>query len=277
MDRIAFRLPLVLAFLFGGYSVFLFDTAAGADESESEKSVGLTHETNKDENPYKAWHFVWGGVNVYPGLTASEEFVDQKMDMPLGLLFWDWERPVTFRDLRNRGMLWEPYVGVLRGLNKHLVLFLTGGAIAGTIEENSRNHLLLLPLETTIEFKRKAFYATVGLNYYPFQRPDPKSLSKRISLKRTFQNVKPFMAMGLTCMKQIEIGSAEIKAPGLGRIFKKTEEFDYLFGHLSTRLGIELPLTPRNSITMSAGYAFCYPHAKEFSGVALGIFHSYRF
>lgn len=277
MKRSSFRLPLVWTFVYGVCCAAAFASASGAGELGPQKSVGTTPETDKIENPYQAWHFAWGGANVYPGLSLSEKYIDQHMNAPLSLLFWDWERPTTFRTWRNRGMLWEPYIGVLRGLNKHLSLSLSGGAIAGTMRENSKNHLLLLPMETTIEFKRKAFYATVGLNYYPFERPNPENLSTRISLKRTFQNAKPYIAVGLTGMKLTEIGSAEIKAPGLGRIFKKRQRFDYLFGHLSTRLGIELPLTTRHSITLSAGYAFCHPYSEEFSGVMLGIFHTYRF
>lgn len=277
MNRINFRLPLVWTFVYGVCGAVIFATASGAGEAESQESVESIPETDKTENPYQAWHFAWGGANVYPGLSISEAYIDRSINTPLSLLFWDWERPTTFRTWRNHGMLWEPYAGVVRGLNRHFMLSLSGGAIAGTMKENSKNHLLLLPMETTIEFKRKAFYATVGLNYYPFERPDPENLSKRISLKRTFQNAKPYIAVGLTGMKLIEIGSAELKAPVLGRIFKKMQRFDYLFGHLTTRLGVELPLTPRNSITLSAGYAFCHPYSEEFSGVTLGIFHTYRF
>ena len=248
-----------------------------ADEALCEERAEVSSKP-KEGPTEKSWAFVWGGANVYPGLAKSEEFIDTQINRPLGLLLWDWDRPTTFKNYERRGFLWEPYAGVLKGLNRHFMAFATTGAIGGTIANPGDYHLLFAPLKVKAQFKRVAAYATVGLDYYPWETPDLEALrDSRFSLKQSLRLSKPFVAVGLTYMKQVETGLVRISLPGIGQIFKQKERFDYDFGHLTTRLGIEIPLGLRNSVTVAAGYAFCYPNSEEFSGVTVSIFHVYRF
>jgi len=257
--------------------LFVLMTCSGPTFAEPIGTAPDETVSKEKKDPYKAWYIIMGGSNVHPGLKKSEQFINQKMNGPLNLLFWDWRRPTTFRNWRDSFFLWEPYIGIVKGIDEHFTIFLTGGVIGGTLTNKSQNHLLVIPMKTTVKFGRFAEYATLGFNYYPFERPNPESLPEKFSIKQTFAHAKPFAAFGLTAMRQVETGSASIAWPSGDRIYKQRERFDYRFGHVSARLGLELPINKRDSVTASAGYAFCQPHPEEFSGPVMGLFFMHRF
>jgi hypothetical protein len=224
------------------------------------------------------WYFTWGAANVYPRLAESEAYINRDINGPLGVLFLNWKKPATFKDYRESGLLWEPYVGVAKELNRKMVVFLTAGAVRGTIMSSGSYRLLLMPTKVDVRFRRTTAYVTTGLSYYPWERCDVTVLQdRRFSLKRSLQQAKPFVSLGLTYMNEVGTGSAEVSLPLVGRVYAQSDRLAYDFAHLTTRLGVEIPLSTRNSISMSAGYAFCYPHGEEFSGPTVGIFHVYRF
>ena len=257
------------------------DTPAGPDAVAKEAtappaSVEKDQASGKNEDR-NSWYFIWGMSNVHPDLKPSEAQINRDMNEPLRLIMPGYRDVRTFRGMEKDFEMWDPQFGAARDLNKWLTLFATGGVVAG--EAQSRHHYYPLLIKTSVlsSFKRFAAYAALGLDYYPLGKPHKEPKEAGNTILRSLRGIRPVLELSSGYVYVSCVGEGQISMPLVGSIYKKRHVLVFHEWNVSPRVGFEIPITPRNSISLMGGYQFLLPDNREYNGPCMVLMHHLKF
>ncbi len=241
--------------------------------SSQEETWSSSHE---EAAPYaRRWYAAIGASNFHPGLRESEARIDRELNKPLGWLPF-WKEPTTSRDRRNRFLLWGISFGIGRDITPRTSwMFWTGGAW-GTIENKERYGLV----RTDIPLSRGGAALSLEGYFYPWGKVDYASQTNARGTERAvaaLANAKPYLALASGYSFVRNEATGRFKLPLVGTFFQQTEKYDHHMMQISPRIGVELPLSPRNSFTAEGGYYFFSSHRREYNGPFLTMTFRRRF
>lgn len=289
MSARATRNTLVFFVLtFAAISAFAADEPAKAPESAPAAAAAPAAETGEKLTTSRDrakeaggewenhWYFIWGAANVYPKLEDSIRKINKEINGPMNMLFPNWEKPTTFRDWRDKGMLWDFHVGAGRDLGQYFSVYATTGYIRGVVK-SEEDYMLWLPAKTKVKFQRDLGFVMLGAQYYPFKKAVFNTDPECCYFARVAEGIRPYFELATCYVHLTAFGSGKVKVPLFGTIYKKGEYTDYNLSYLSPRMGVEIPLGRSDSITLAGGYSFYLMDAREFNGPAMFIMHKHKF
>ena len=191
----------------------------------------------------------------------------------LGNLLPRWERPTTFKDWCDDWRVWDLWGGYGRDINAYSSWTIyTGGGI-GTIPNGKRYFPLGIPLRIDADFTRKSFLLGSSISYYPWGRPVKSEPGLVASLKAA----RPMAEFNVGYTYQISIGDVKASLPLAGNLLHIKDEKRYHLFWISPRIGMEVPLTAKDSLNVLAGYTVMHQHGPEYNGALLEFFVRHRF
>ena len=228
--------------------------------------------------PYvKHWFIGFGGTNFRAPLSESEGRINSQINGIFGKVIPGWSKPRTFKDWSNDTMLWDGNVTIGRDTSPRTSLaFLVGGATGCVPNEDSYG-----PLATDIEFTRFTVFASLVGSYYPWGKPTfepmPKGFCNKIG--SAFRHSRPYIALGAGYVYMDARADVKLEAPGLGmgQLFRQKDISKQHMFQISPRLGLELPVSESNSITIEGAYYKFHQHDEEYTGPAWSLGFRHRF
>ncbi|HOJ31925.1 MAG TPA: hypothetical protein PKY35_04710 [Candidatus Hydrogenedentes bacterium] len=224
------------------------------------------------------WYLILGVSNVYPGLRESEHEINRDINGRLGSLFPRWNKPETFSDWRDEMRLWDLQVGVGRHLSPRWSAFAIVGGIMGTARTRNGYFPLGFPIHIYTKFERKVWFLASGVDYYPWGKAEfPKESTHTNPITKRLFAAKPFLEAAGGYVNVYTVGQVKIELPfkeDLAKI-KHAEYYDLFY--LSPRLGVDIPLSEDNQLSLMAGYLFFTRHPDEYSGASFYITFKHRF
>jgi len=248
------------------------DPAVGADAPGAAESADAPREEWAN-----SWYFTWGFNNLHGELKESEAQIDRELNRVFGVLLPRWKKPITFGDWSDDFKLWDFHVGAARDLNRYLTWVMTVGGSAGTVANTERYMPLLIPIKMDMDFSRRLWFISTALDAYPLGKPMLDTSSVRSRIMRSVRAIRPLVEISTCYVRLTSIADVKCQVPLAGTIFKKYEETDYDLFYVSPRVGLECPITKRDSVVVSAGYNFFTTHGGEFDNWAVYMFHRHRF
>jgi hypothetical protein len=274
MPEMPARLVRVAA-LFG----LVLGAAAHAEESPAAASDAAP---NADSQPEKksrleGWQFFHVMANIWPRLEESEDKIDKQLNKGLGRLFPRWEEPTTFKDWRNDFKMWDLQIGVSKDIGKKWAVAVTGGAVEGLIP-NSEKYYFPLPVKVNANMERQSWSVSVAADYYFRGRPslDPATKGQN-PVARRLRAAKPYAEL---CTGYVNVKgrcTVSFERPVLGKLFRYTDKFQHDLFFVSPRIGIDIPVTKKDSVSFMAGPLFFTSHEKEYNNVAFYTVFRHRF
>lgn len=253
---------------------------AGAAEPAAETAAEPEFKAlfDEDETPQERsdryWYLIIGPANVHPRLEESTSEIDRDINGLFGSLLPKWEKPDTFATWRDRFWLWDVHMGVGYSLNDKWSLFSTAGFIMGDAKTDNKYMGGLLGIEA--KFHRKVWFVSAGFDYYPWGKPDYADATEGNALMRRLRAGKPYFEAGVGYVNLYGVGQSKIALPLIGDIAKvKHAEYYDLF-YLSPRIGYDVPVSERGSVSLMAGYLFFMQHPDEFSSWSFYFLYKHR-
>jgi hypothetical protein len=222
------------------------------------------------------WYFAFGTSNFHPRLDESEAKIDREINR---LFTWCpfWKEPVTFKDWADDFCLWDITVGVGRDFTPKTSWMIWTGGSAATIENNERYG----PVSTEIEFARFTAFLTVQGYWYPWGKVDHDAVAAERGKSRvasSFKHSKPYLSLATSYVYMDADADVQFKLPLIGTILSQPEQYEHHLYQVSPRLGIELPVSENNSITVEGLYYFIGPtHGDEYNGPSFNVMFKHRF
>lgn len=211
------------------------------------------------------WYLLVAAVNTYPKL-ESEELVEKFFNKPLSLLAPGFDDVQTFSDVRDAGLMWPPHVGAGKVLNDRWGMFFQTGYSAGKVRTKATDpSLLLLPLHTDFEVQRKAFYAGLGLDFYPWRTA---KLGEYDGVKERLRAARPFLGSRLTVTHATYDAKIKVGFKPLNTLVELKPANDWLIPSLNFCAGADVPLSRQSMLTFNAGYNFFADRQFDFGGTA---------
>lgn len=259
--------------------ILLMGLAAAEETSKPEMGDGAASSNEgTDDGQKKKWQVFFSAANIWPKLDESEGKIDKLINNGLGRLFPRWEEPETFKDWRDDFKLWDLQLGVGREINPHLAWYAIVGGVRGYQPNSGRYLLLGVPVKVNANFERTVFCAGVGLDYYPWGQPTlSESSAGENPIWRRLREAKPYFEAATGYVDVKGRASASIERPLLGKIIRYTDKARYDLFYVSPRVGIDIPLSKRNSISFSAGPLKFTSHQREFDNLSFYTTLRHRF
>lgn len=216
----------------------------------------------------RRWYVGIGATNYHPALRESEAQIDRQLNRVFGWMPC-WQRPTTFKDWRDRFILWDITAGVGSDISQKTALMVWFGGASGTIKNREGYGLFA----TDIRFARTTAFAVPEFYYYPMGKVDYAETSEVRGCERlraALANTKPYLsvAAGYTFVRAK--GDARFKAPVVGTFFRQRQTEDHHMYLISPRLGVEMPVGKNTSFSALAMYLFNGPHhSREYNGPAI--------
>ncbi len=232
----------------------------------------MEEQDNPDSENQDSFWFM-GTSNYHLRLEESEKRIDGMLNNTLGKVLPRWERPTTFKDWCEDWRVWDLWGGYGRDINAYSSWTVyTGGGI-GTIPNGKRYFPLGIPLRLDADFTRKSLLVGSSISYYPWGRPVKKEPGFVASLKAA----RPVAEINLGYTYQISIGDVKASLPLAGNILHIKDEKRYHLFWLSPRIGVEAPITDKDSLNVLVGYTIMHQHGPEYNGAMLEFFVRHRF
>lgn len=243
-----------------------------------ESNPGVEEQSTDSKDFEKRW-FVFGGLTNYQTrLEESEKQIDAEINDLFGKVIPRWKKPITFKDWSDDLKLWDAWIGVGRDISPRWNWFVDVGGGAGTIKNSEWYYPLLIPLKVDVDFTRTELFAEAGTDFYPWGKPENSSEQQAGSgLMRSLRATRPYFSLAVGYNRQTAIGDVRIDRPFIDRIARIKDEEAYDLLYVNPRISIEMPLTQRDSINFTAGYAFFDQHPDEFNSFASGVFFKHKF
>jgi len=246
-------------------------SAPGADAKPGAPAA----ESDSEEGRYRGWQVFVAAANLWPRLDETEAKIDRLINNGVGRLCPRWEEPRTFSDWRDDGMLWDFQLGVGRDIADKWTWYAAAGGAFGHQPNSHRYFPLGLPMKIGVDFDRSAWFVTSGLDYYPWGVPEyPEDGPSILACLRA---AKPYVegAIGYVYLK----GRAECSfaLPLLGEFAHYQDKAQYDLFYLSPRLGVDIPVSKRNSVSVAAGPLLFTTHEHEFNNVSIYTVLRHRF
>jgi len=245
------------------------------DKSLDQAAKLVESPQTKDKSP---WYLIVGISNVWPRLEESEHEINRDINSRMRLLLPRWNEPETFADWRDEMKLWDLQVGVGRHLAPKWSAFGVVGGIMGIARTRNGYFPLGLPIQVYTKFERKVWFLASGLDYYPWGKAEfPKESPRQNPIARRLFAAKPFVEAAGGYVNVYTVGQVKIELPfnyDLAKI-KHAEYYDLFY--VSPRLGVDIPLSENNQLSLMAGYLFFTRHPDEFSSATYYLTFKHRF
>ncbi len=222
------------------------------------------------------WYLIVALANVWPRLEESEAQIDRDVNDLLGNLLPRWDEPTTFRDWRDDLKLWDIQIGLGRSLNDRWSVFVTAGGIAGSVTTENAYRPLLFPLHIRSKFRRKVWFASAGVDYYPWTKVDYDPNARGNWFTRRIRAARPYVQAATGYVHVRTEGEVRFRAPVLGNLAKVTIDRKYDLCYLSPRIGLDIPVTERGNFALMAGYLFFMQHPREFDTASFYFMYKHR-
>jgi len=261
-------------------NVFVLVPAWGDEQPAPDAATVDNSAQPSDADVSSKWQIFFAAANVYPGLEESESKIDKMINGGLGVLFYNWNEPTTFKDWGEEGRLWDFQVGIARRLNEKWSCYAATGGTLGLIE-NGNNYwtwLAPIPMKVETDFERKLWFLTTGLDYYFMGRPElPERREGEMGLVRCLRGAKPYAEMATGYINLKSRAMVRLKAPVVGQFLGYEDATRYDLFYLSPRLGVDIPVTKRDSVSFAAGYLFFTNHTKEYDNTSIYAIYRHNF
>jgi len=250
----------------------------GADEK------AIPPQPKPDANAAKAaddawvnrWFVVWGPANVHAQLWESENEINHQINGTLGRIIPNWDRPTTFRDWSNDLLLWDFHFAAGRDLGPKFSWFVDVGGVLGTIKTKD-NYWLVVPLDSRVAFSRAVWFAAAGMDFYPFGKPRLVKTDKGCGILRALKAARPYIELATGHVHANEAAKVRLKISGTNLGFSKDEFLHHDVDYISPRIGVEVPVTQNDSISLQAGYLFFDRHGSDFNNLSVYLLHRHKF
>ena len=250
----------------------------GAEEKDAaaQSKANATGAAASDDAWVNQWYFVWGPANVHAQLWESENEINHQINGTLGRIIPDWNRPTTFRDWSDNMLLWDMHFGVGRDLGPKFSWFVDVGGVVGEIKTDG-NYWLVVPLRSRVSFSRTIWFVAAGMDYYPFGKPRLVKTDKGCGLLRALKATRPYVELAAGHVHADESAKVRLKLSGTNLGFSKDEFLHHDVDYISPRVGLEMPVTQNDSISLQAGYLFFDRHGSDFNNLSVYLLHKHRF
>lgn len=246
-----------------------------AGKDEQPKSAAASQSSGVSKETKWQWFFV--AANLYPRLDESESKIDRLINGRLGALFPRWEEPRTFGDWRDDGQLWDFQVGIGRDINPEWNWYVSVGGTYGKQENTNWYMPLGIPLGFEIDFQRWLWFVSSGVDWYFLGPPELASKAAHPNpLMRRLAGTKPYAEFAVG---YINLHASCRTTPELPfrSLFTYNDHARYDLFYWSPRVGIDIPLTERDSVSFAVGYLFFTNHPTEFNNVSIYTIYRHRF
>ncbi len=243
------------------------------NETDLQPVSAAEKKTSEQEGFQKQSFWFFGTSNYHLKLHEAESKVDRMLNTPLGLIFPRWEEPTTFKNWSDDFKIWDFWAGYGRDINEKFSWSIYGGGGAGTVPNSKRYYPLGVPLKLNMDFTRRSLMIGSSISWYPWGKP----VSTGRGVMNALRASKPVAEMNIGYNHQTSIGDVTFKLPLLGDVLHIKDEAKYNLFWASPRLGVEIPLTEKDSLNLLTGYLFFHQHKDEFNGILLEFFIRHRF
>lgn len=250
------------------------ETSSTVDDNGEDVAVRAMDEEEELSN----WFLFLAASNLHPKLDETEDLIEKLINNGLGSVCPRWEDPETFSDWRDEFRLWEVMAGVGYHLSPKWAWYIATGFVRGTTQKETNMFPLFLPVKTEVEFTRSVIFITSGLDYYPWGKsvlPPKREGESRIM--RRLRGARPYgeLATGYVHIRtKAPVTIANLGGENLIR-YNKTAVYDMTY--LSPRLGVDFPLTDRDTFAFQAGYLFFDKHKDEYNNASYYFIYKHRF
>jgi len=226
----------------------------------------LEHRQEAEEPP--RWYLHTGFVNAYPKL-ESERLIKQLFNPAMRFLAPSFGDVTTVGTLRDRGLLFQPQIGLGYVLSDHLTWSFQTGWVQGKVRTKGRDSSIFLglPLLTDFEIKRSAAFLGTGFDVYPLGMPDTTSLD---TWMQRFKASRPYVGASVTATYatfRAKVRVAVAPLPNLGIDLSD----QWLVFSLNLHGGWELPITERDGLLINVGYNRFNRQRQDFEGFAVSM------
>jgi hypothetical protein len=256
--------------------VILFSGQARAESQPPAQREGLAVE-RKDEYE-KQWQAAFMAALLIPRLEESEGKIDHLINGKLGALFPRWENPVSFGDWRDNGRMFDFHLGLGRDINPKWSWMATVGGTAGFQSNPEVYFPLGVPMGINVTFERKLWFVTGAVDYFPWGKPQlgEKHAGQNPVWRRLFA-ARPYVEGTVGYVNTKAHANIEFRLPIAGKFFTYQDKGRYDSIYVSPRVGIDIPITQSDSISLAAGYLFFTSHQNEFNNVSIYTIYRHRF
>ncbi len=246
-------------------------------EAPSPKGPDSTYRKTLRVDTNRYWYLLVGVANDWPRLHESEHEINRDVNRFFGSFVPRWHRPTTFKDWRDDLRLWDLHGGLARSLSNRWSVFLVTGGITGAVRTKN-GYFLGVPFEVHSKFERRVLFLSTGADYYPWGKASlPETAERNQGLKQRLFAAKPYLQMALGYSNVYAVGQVKVSLPWVGSVAKgkHAEYYDLFF--LSPRLGVDIPLNEKDTLSLMAGYLFYTRHPDEFNGPSFFITYKRKF
>ncbi len=223
------------------------------------------HDVREAPERPRRWFLLFAAVNTYPQL-ESEETVAKLFERPMEFLAPGFSGVTTFSDMRDRGFLWPPHVGVGRVFGKRWSAFIEVGYSVGKVRtEATDTSLVLWPLHSDYEVKRSALYAGLGLDYFPWGRAN---LAEYTGFKARLAAARPFIGTRVTWTEAGYRADVKVGPKPFGSLIRVKLDDTWLIPSFNANVGLDVPMTKHSALSLNAGYNFFAYRRYDFEGPA---------
>lgn len=244
-----------------------------AEETAPDKQRVETAE-ERAEAPYeREWFWFICTTNYHLDLKESESQIERQINRGLGLLFPRWDNPTTFKDWGDDFYLWDLSGGFGRDISPKFSWAVYAGGGMGTVPNEKEYMPLGLPLKLNVDFTRRSVFTGAGFTWYPIGKPEKTGRG----FWRSLRDTKPQFEMNLGYNYQVSIADVRVRLPFIGRVARIKQDMRYHLYWASPRVGVEIPITKRDTLNILYGELFFLDHGDEFDGYILEFFVRHRF
>lgn len=168
------------------------------------------------------------------------------------------------------------------GLGYHLspkwAWYIAAGIIRGTTEQQTNLFPLLLPVKSEVEFTRAVTFVTSGFDYYPWGKATlPAQREGENGLFRRLRGARPYAELATGYVHIHTEAPVALRTLGGHRFIRYNKSAIYDMIYLSPRLGLDIPLTERDTLALQGGYLFFDKHKDEYNNSSYYLMYKHRF
>ncbi|MBN2307351.1 MAG: hypothetical protein JXR94_00170 [Candidatus Hydrogenedentes bacterium] len=220
------------------------------------------------------WFLFVAAANPYPRI-ESEDLIDATFNPAMHFLAPGYDDVGTVGDLRDRGMLWTPYIGLGYILSERWSVFVQAGYASGKVRTKDDDwSILLVPIHTDFEIERGALYAGLGLDYFPWGMPELREYS---GIRDRLRGARPTLGTRLTWTYATYDVKVQVGLRDVQNLINYELSDAWLLPSFNANVGVDVPLSKRSVFSANVGYNFFVDRAYDFAGPSLVVGWKYHF
>ena len=222
----------------------------------------------------RKWFVVFSAVNSHPNL-KSEELVDRYFNRTMRVFAPEFDDVKTVGDLRDDYLIWPPSLGFGCNLSARWAAMGQAGYSGGAVRTKANDpSSFLFPLHTDFEIKRSAFYANVGLNWYPLRMPQQ---CPRGGIWPRLRDARPYLGSRLTWNLAAYQAKEKVGLHPLGNFLSLKQRDRWSLISLTANLGLDIPVTKQHVFFLETSYNYFFEEHQDFGGPAFTLGWKYFF